>query len=168
MFSVKENYFTKEECDKILVYSNNAEKEFSKFNNVEKISYYYIDIFENADSKWIFDKINDFVESTNNISVINSVGVAHLHYYNVGDKFEIHTDDNIPNQIFAVGVCLNDNYDGGEFVLHEPHQILPKTIGATYLFSTFRPHEIKTILNGERWSLIIFFKKEHIKINNII
>lgn len=168
MFSIKENYFTKEECDKILSYSNSAEKEFSKFNNVERISYYYINIFEDDNSKWLFDKINNFVESTTNMSVINSVGLSHLHYYKAGDKFGIHTDDNIPDQIFAVGVCLNDDYDGGEFILHNPHYVLPKSVGATYLFSTLRPHEINTILNGERWSLIVFFKKEHVKLNNLI
>lgn len=168
MFSIRENYFTKEECDRILAYSNNAEKEFSKFNDVERISYYYINIFEDNNSKWLFDKINNFVESTTNMSVVNSVGSSHLHYYKEGDKFGIHTDDNIPDQLFAVGVCLNDDYDGGEFVLHNPHYVLPKSIGATYLFSTLRPHEINTILSGERWSLIVFFKKEHVKFNNII
>ena len=55
-----------------------------------------------------------------------------------------------------MGVCLNDNYEGGEFILHNPEFFLPKKSGEIYTFPSARMHEVKEILNGERWSIIGF------------
>ena len=55
-----------------------------------------------------------------------------------------------------MGVCLNDNYDGGEFVLYNPEEQLPKETGNIYTFPSVRLHEVKKIIKGERWSIIGF------------
>jgi predicted 2-oxoglutarate/Fe(II)-dependent dioxygenase YbiX len=55
-----------------------------------------------------------------------------------------------------VGVCLNNDYDGGEFVLYNPEEPLPKETGIIYTFPSQRIHEVKKIIKGERWSIIGF------------
>lgn len=170
MFSIKENYFTKEECEMIIAYSNINEKVYSDtlFKNTNDISYYYVNIHKDESSKWIFDKIVSFIESTTNIKVTNQIEQVHLHYYDKLNKFGKHTDDNVPDQVFAVGICLNDNYENGEFILYQPKFIIPKKVGTTYLFTTYREHEVTEITNGERWSLIAFFKRENVNFNNVL
>ncbi len=51
---------------------------------------------------------------------------------------------------------MNDNYNGGDFVLYNPELILPKKQGEIYTFPSVRFHEVKEILKGERWSIIGF------------
>ena len=51
---------------------------------------------------------------------------------------------------------INDNYDGGEFVLYDPEEPLAKETGNIYTFPSQRMHEVKEILEGERWSIIGF------------
>jgi hypothetical protein len=170
MFSIKENYFTKEECEQIISYSNKIEKVYSEtlFPNTNHISYFYINIDMDDDSEWIFNKLFLFIEQTTGHKITNPLQQIHLHHYGKGNKFGIHRDDNVITQVFAVGVCLNEEYEGGEFILYNDEFIIPKKIGTTYLFNTFREHEVTEITNGERWSLIGFFHKENIKFNNLI
>jgi hypothetical protein len=64
-----------------------------------------------------------------------------------------------------VGVLLNDDFEGGDFKLYNPNEItLDKVIGNTYLFDVKIDHEITSILEGERYSLLWFLQNEHIKI----
>lgn len=170
MFSIKENYFSEEECEKIISFSQTNQKVYSEnlFPNIEAISYHYFNIDIDNDNKWIFEKLFSFIEQTTNIRILKPLSQIHLHQYTQKDKFDVHRDDNVPTQVFAVGVCLNEKFDGGYFQLFEPDFIIPKKIGTTYLFDTHRKHQITEILDGERWSLIAFFNKENIKINNLI
>jgi hypothetical protein len=170
MFSIKENYFTKEECEQIISYSNKLEKVYSEtlFPNTNHISYFYINIDMDDDNGWIFKKLFSFIEQTTGYKIIKPLQQIHLHHYDKGNKFGIHRDDNVITQVFAVGVCLNEEYEGGEFILYNDEFIIPKKIGTTYLFNTFREHEVTEITNGERWSVIGFFHKENINFNNLI
>ena len=63
---------------------------------------------------------------------------------------------------------MNDNYNGGEFVLYNPELILPKKQGSIYTFLSARMHEVKEILNGERWSIIGFLHIENIELNKTL
>ena len=70
------------------------------------------------------------------------------------------------NRVYAVGVLLNDEFDGGNFKLYNPNEILlNKITGNTYVFDVRVEHEITPILNGERYSLLWFIQEEHIKFN---
>ena len=68
----------------------------------------------------------------------------------------------MPTKIWNVGVCLNDNYQGGDFTVYDPTIILPKEAGSIYSFESQRPHEVSPILSGERWSIIGFLERGHI------
>jgi predicted 2-oxoglutarate/Fe(II)-dependent dioxygenase YbiX len=62
-----------------------------------------------------------------------------------------------------VGVCLNDDYEGGHFIMYGPKQVIPKKAGTIYSFKNTREHEVTKIESGIRYSLIIFLYKENIK-----
>ena len=64
-----------------------------------------------------------------------------------------------------MGVLLNDNFSGGDFKLYNPNEIIvDKVVGNTYIFDVRIDHEITSILDGDRYSLLWFLQYEHIKI----
>ena len=86
-----------------------------------------------------------------------------MHKFTKGDWFGKHNDIR-DNRLYAVGVLLNDNFEGGNFTLYNPNEIiLNKIIGNTYIFDVGIEHEIAPILEGERYSLLWFLQNEHIK-----
>ncbi len=99
------------------------------------------------------------------IKDLKPLDILHIHKYKEGDYFKKHKDNLYPTQIHNIGVCLNDDYVGGEFVLYEPDEVLPKKQGELYTFRSLRYHEVKEITNGERWSIICFLHIENIEIN---
>lgn len=155
--------FTNEECKTIIELSNILTKVERDENPRQPISYDYYSIGYNLDTKWIFDRLDSFFTDITNIKVIKSLDAVHLFDYSVGDKFVKHRDIYYHNQIHNIGVCLNDDYEGGEFVLHEPtYTILPKKTGTIYTFNHSYEHEVLEVTNGHRWSLIGFYFYEHL------
>ena len=60
-------------------------------------------------------------------------------------------------------IFLNDDYEGGDFVLYEPTDtVLPKNIGDIYTFNHSLEHEVLEVTKGHRWSLIGFYFYEHL------
>ncbi len=152
--------FSKDECKSILSYNEihvtNWKGPDRKYNS-QPINYL-------LDTKWLFDKLKDFVERETNIEIRTIKKTIHFHKFSKGDWFGKHNDVR-DNRLYAVGVLLNDNFDGGDFKLYNPNEIiLNKVIGNTYLFDVRIDHEITPILEGERYSLLWFLQYEHIKI----
>jgi len=161
--------FSKEECDKIINLTLEIEGTHRDVNSKtverprEKISYTYYNIYRNESVKWVFDKITEYLLIDQNIEITKPFEVIHLHKYIAGNEFERHSDIYYPNQTLNVGVCLNDDYVGGDFVLYKPTQIIPKIAGTIYSFKNTREHEVTKIESGIRYSLIIFLYKENMK-----
>ena len=108
--------------------------------------------------------MKDFVEKETNIEIRTIKKTIHFHKFTKGDWFGKHNDVR-DDRIYAVGVLLNDNFEGGDFKLHNPNEIiLNKVVGNAYLFDVRIEHEITPILDGERYSLLWFLQNEHIKI----
>jgi hypothetical protein len=83
-----------------------------------------------------------------------------------GDWFSEHNDVK-ENRLYAVGVVLNDDFEGGDFILKiNGESILNKTIGNSYIFDVRINHEVTNILSGERYSLLWFLQAEHLKFEN--
>jgi hypothetical protein len=164
--------FTKEECNTIIDLSLELEGTNRDVNskNIERpsenISYTYYNIYKNKKVEWIFDRITDYLAHEKNIEVIKPFDIIHLHKYLVGNKFNRHRDIYYPNQVLNVGVCLNDDYDGGDFILYNPTQLIPKKEGFIYSFKNTTEHEVKEITKGIRYSLITFLYKDNLKNNN--
>ena len=152
--------FSKEECESIISYNEthitNWLMSDRKYNS-QPINY-------SSETKWLFDKLKDFVERETNIETRTIKKTIHFHKFTKGDWFGKHNDVR-DNRLYAVGVLLNDDFSGGDFKLYNPNEIiLDKVIGNTYLFDVRINHEIIPILEGERYSLLWFLENEHIKI----
>ena len=153
--------FTKEECESIIshneTYITNWRMSDRKYNS-QPINY-------SLETKWLFDKLRNFVERETNIRIRTIKKTIHFHKFTKGDWFGKHNDIR-DDRMYAVGVILNDGFDGGDFKLYNPtEQTLNKVVGNTYLFDVRIEHEITPILDGERFSLLWFLQKENIKFN---
>jgi hypothetical protein len=151
--------FDKQECESILWDSNSGIMQWSMRDR--KYDSHQINYSENT--KWIFDKLKNFFELETNLKIIKLKEQIHLHKFIKGDWFGKHNDIR-DNRLYAVGVLLNDDFQGGDFKLYNPNQyLLNKEMGNTYVFDVKIEHEITPILNGERYSLLWFLQNEHIK-----
>ena len=152
--------FSKEECESIISYNDTYITNWlmgdRKYNS-QPINY-------SLETNWLFDKLKDFVETETNIEIRTIKKTIHFHKFTKGDWFGKHNDVR-DNRLYAVGVLLNDSFEGGDFKLYNPNEIiLNRVIGNTYLFHVRIDHEITPILEGVRYSLLWFLQNEHIKI----
>ncbi len=150
--------FTKEECDKIISLSNIFEKHLSKewWESNETI-YFAWHLERNEMTEWIFERLLKFIETNTNIKLIKPLNLIHLQNVKTGNKFEPHVDK---HSLRNIGVCLNDDYEGGELICYNPKLVLPKTTGNIYTFYGSKLHEVTEVTYGERWSLIAFLSKD--------
>ena len=160
--------FSKEECDYIINLSKELDEDkpygYKDVVNNEnlKISYSVWVINRNNKTQWIFDKIHTYFENKTNLKIKKELEKIYIHKYIEGQQFEKHTDTLYKTQIHNVGVCLNNDYDGGELVLYNPEEQLPKELGNIYTFPSQRIHAVKKIIKGERWSIIGFLHIDNI------
>jgi len=152
--------FSKEECESIISYNEthitNWLMSDRKYNS-QPINY-------SLETKWLFDKLKDFVERETSIEIKTIKKTIHFHKFTKGDWFGKHNDIR-DKRLYSIGVLLNDDFSGGDFKLYNPTEIiLDKVIGNTYLFDVRIDHEIIPILEGKRYSLLWFLENEHIKI----
>lgn len=159
MILKQKNIFSNNECDSII----QLEKGNEQYWYYGDRSYTSYSLIYNNETDWIFNRLKEFVEKTANVKIIKLKKEIHFHKFVKNDKFELHTDL-VQNRVFAVGVSLNENYDGGDFVCYNPNKIIiDKSVGNTYLFDVQIKHEIKKVLSGIRYSLLWFLQKEHLK-----
>jgi hypothetical protein len=156
----QEKIFTERECESILKFFKDKTKLWS--NSDRKYRSTSLDYSE--ETKWVFDRLKQFFEKKVGIEIKDLKTFAHFHRYEVGDWFGRHTDVR-RNRMYAVGICLNSNYRGGNFILHgKDSTTLSKEVGNTYLFDVNIEHEITLITKGERYSIIWFLENSNLKI----
>jgi len=160
--------FTKNECAEIINLSNIFKSTHS--SNLFKrqdFNYYYHVVVRDSTTQWIFNRLSDFLKTEYPNNKLYEMPEIYLHRYLTGNEFARHNDStNHPDQLLNIGVCLNDEYEGGEFIAYNPDEILPKVVGTIYTMRSDREHEVKKITKGERWSLILFLNKYHLNIAN--
>lgn len=161
---IQDILFSKEECDEIIKFHLNHPKPYyaenEKRDNVKYVAY---TINPKEEGKWIFDKLKNFFTSKSGIEVTNIPDKMYLHHYIVNDGFKKHWDKNKPEREWNVGIQLNSNFVGGDFNLfYEDKVTIDKTEGNTYIFKSEVFHEVTPLIQGERWSLIMFLHYEHI------
>ena len=157
--------FTEEECQSIITYSLTLSKNKSSDLAINtKNSYEYRTIIKIPETKWIFDKMLKFFTEYTGIPVFKSLEEVYVHTYYEGDSFSRHSDQSYA--LHSVGVCLNSDYEGGEFVLYNPDNTLPKETGLIYTFDSTRQHQILEVKKGIRWSMIGFLQLGHVGYNN--
>jgi hypothetical protein len=152
--------FKKNECDLI----RNLFKSNPQNWDLKDRKYHSQPIDYSIETIWIFDRLKSFVEMETDIEFKKIKKQIHFHKFVKGDWFGKHNDVR-DNRFYAIGVFLNNDFDGGDFKLYNPNEIiLNKLTGNTYIFDVRIQHEITPILEGERYSLLWFLESEHIKI----
>jgi hypothetical protein len=151
--------FTNEECQTIIFGGDKNIRDWDL--NDRKYDSESIEFSE--DTKWIFERLKDFFETETELEISKIKQQINLHKFKKGDWFGLH-DDVRANRLYAVGVLLNDNFEGGDFNLYNPSvYTLNKVIGNSYIFDVRIKHEITPILDGDRHSLLWFLQNEHLK-----
>ena len=151
--------FSKEECRSIIWDGTKIITEW----NMHSRKYDSSLINYTEDTKWIFDKLKYFFEKETGIQIIDIKRKIHFHRFIKGGFFDRHNDAR-DERLYAIGVLLNEDFSGGDFKFYNPAEyILSKEIGNTYIFDARIDHEVLPILGGERYSLLWFLQKEHIK-----
>jgi predicted 2-oxoglutarate/Fe(II)-dependent dioxygenase YbiX len=82
--------------------------------------------------------------------------------YKKGSFFKEHIDGKARYKSLVIQLSDPSDYNGGEFVVDG--QIMDKEKGSVFLFDSQTPHEVKELTDGERYSLIIWFKPENFNI----
>jgi hypothetical protein len=185
----QEKIFTKEECDKIISYQNvyldlifrhkepSIDLENRRIDNVgmvldgKKLGKFFNvwDIVYDVESEWMFEKLLNWFSKVSNIKC-NSNNKLHgcsLHKYSKGDSFTKHIDlnPNFPDRRWNLGIQLNDEYTGGEYICYDKNNneiVLSKEVGTAVAYNSRTLHEIKEILSGERWSIVAPVWKNHL------
>ena len=160
-----EKFFTKNECEIIINLTKKLKSSHSSkyFKNNDGIEYLVWSINRTVETQWIFERMFFYFEDETDIKIKEPINILYIHKYVAGDKFKKHVDRTENNQLHNIGVCLNDDYDGGWFKLYDPDLILPKKQGEIYTFKSDRPHEVMEILSGERWSIICFLHLDNLE-----
>lgn len=122
----------------------------------------------NEDTFWLFKKLRDWLEFKTTKKLLPCSlekgivsRVLTIQKYSVGDKFEKHLDITTSppykNRRFNLGVSLNSDYEGGEYILYyndDQEYIFDKKLGNAIGYDISYFHEVKEITKGERWSLV--------------
>lgn len=153
--------FTKSECKKIIELQK-TNKRFWNFNDRNYISE---SIFFEENTKWIFEKLNNFVSDNIKFELVEMKKEIHFHEYGKDSFFDAH-HDGVNFRIFSVGVILNDDYEGGDLILYDTNNeyIVKKKVGNVFCFDSKIKHEVTKINEGTRYTLIYFIESHNIKL----
>lgn len=188
----QEVLFTEDECTKILNYRfeypnhiktpqytllDGTRTVFQKIKKSDSTwikKYNVWDIPINDDTFWFYDRIYSWFENESGIIInrdayFNKPNSAQkIHEYNIGDKFDIHIDlnDEYPDRVWNLGIVLNSNFEGGEYICYDENtkqpNIIKKITGNVIAYSSNVPHEITEITKGNRYSMVIKIREKEI------
>jgi predicted 2-oxoglutarate/Fe(II)-dependent dioxygenase YbiX len=111
----------------------------------DKNHYTKISLNRNTES-WLFDFVESKLESHYTIKEYFR-GLK----YTEGDFMSLHKDGDYSQAYLSGGILLNDDYDGGEFIIEGTPLDIP--IGEVFTFGRDKLHEVKPIKSGVRYSL---------------
>lgn len=124
--------------------------------------------------KWFTDKISIF--NINNISFQNKLAVSRsviINKYGEGGYFLRHRDDyNLKKswtyryKTLIVQLSESNTYIGGNLLIDD--KPVNREVGNTILFDASTYHELTTITNGNRYSLILWLDRDDITENRNI
>lgn len=145
---IKKNYITNEECDHLIQhYEDNLDKTFLFESN--KTNPLIVKNSDNIIIKSILSKIeNDFLKIYG-AKMIENVEIVK---WPVSTKMETHTDHD--NDKFAFILYLNDDYDGGETIIHNIATIKPEKGKLMTFVGKEHMHSVTEIKNKNRYTMI--------------
>lgn len=166
--------FSKEECDKIISYSEqwrNREISVEYGGKENKVGGKMLSntLIWNNENIWFLERIIDWVNNLPNIKKITNNNIfAAYRNYKTGDFFIKH-DDHIKNgaeRIYTIGIQLNskEDFTGGDFKVYngDNDNIINFETGKIYIFESSTPHSVDLITSGNRITLMLFIEKQNL------
>lgn len=158
---VQKVIFNDYECDKIIDLSK---IDYTNWDFKDR-KYQSYSIEYNENTEWLFKKLKDFFETETKEKIKNIKKTIHFHVFFGGSWFDKHNDLR-ENRVFGIGTLLNDDFKGGDFKFYDENKtILDKIKGNTYIFNVDINHEITSIIEGTRYSILWFLQRENIHTN---
>jgi len=173
-FSVKEKYFSQEECEEIIRLGKNGPRYeyFSKYSedgeagNIDKHheNHSANEILFSEEVDWLYSKVWDAVKDVNesifrfNICELSTALI--LRTYNPGSEVKWHFDNVKWGEKIGIVIQLNEptDYTGGELVcaigVGDGFYVAPKTKGTAFIFPTFICHSVLPVATGVRHTLV--------------
>ena len=158
----QEQIFTKEECNEIVQYSKIYTNVEGYYTDKVKIinnrltslnggfGYNVYVILNDEKTKWFFDKLLTWFSLVSKIQIHQNekIDFCSLHCYIKGDRFPRHIDLNngYTNRRYNLGIQLNNDYEGGEYVCLDKNEneiLISKETGTALSYHCSVPHEIK-------------------------
>tara|TARA_Y100000114_G_scaffold157305_1_gene189445 strand:- start:10473 stop:11033 length:561 start_codon:yes stop_codon:yes gene_type:complete len=154
------NRYTNQNDDRHL-----GEIQISDHNIIDKKNSYVRKTIEQDIYKFIGALIQDYKKTTNaiHLKVDQDIGYS-LRQMNIGDFYAEHDDDGYGEETgsrtLTVSICLNEEYEGGEFTFFNESKIISFQKGDVLVFpSSFMfPHGVKKITNGTRYQLLTWLR----------
>jgi len=160
---MENNLFSKKECLDII---NKSEQENNWTDLYSNIYHYKISKYPLSDSDK--NKIYQYCKNHLNIELIEFD--ASVMKYETGDYIKKHVDRFVDieshnkyhtNMLYNVNMILNDDYEGGLFLLKGNPYI--QDIGTVYHYRSDEFHEVTPITSGIRYSMLFYIKESYIK-----
>tara|TARA_R100001594_G_scaffold123582_1_gene160043 strand:- start:153 stop:605 length:453 start_codon:yes stop_codon:yes gene_type:complete len=112
------------------------------------------------------DRVVEIVKNLfKNHNINLEIDSAQIQTWPTGSKSDLHVhgdgcdwDDGRGNTRFNSMIYLNENFEGGEFFT-ENITIRPRTGTMTFFDGSFVHHGVKPISNGNRYTIILWWKK---------
>ena len=161
--------FTEAECNEIirLAVANKMQHitNYASDLSTEYTDYNYGGIVNNSESKWLFEKLVDFIRLEHPGVDIEKIPACNIHQFFTGGKFTRHVDvKREPHMLYIVGTTLSKDFTGGKLLAYDPDEELAPVQGQLYGMYSNRPHEVTKVESGERWSLVLFLTREQLGI----
>jgi hypothetical protein len=156
-----ESLFTREECKELIEFAEAKNSWIRVDFDPIKSKYSYIDLDDGHPFRL---KIKEYIEDNLNY-ITKNPGIKILKYI-IGDGLIRHTDRSPSTEynkdfLYNVNVLLNDDFEGGEFLLND-EQITNNHVGNIYYYRSTVPHEVKPVTKGTRYSAIFYLRERDI------
>ena len=156
--------FTKEECDYIVGLKNKYPLlgENGRWEEFDDFRYKFYTLEYASDIDWVIKRLCDFFESQMGLNIFVRPTKLNLHYYTEGDEFGKHIDTGTPIKEWNVGIILNEDFDGGDYLVFDENDepiVIDKKIGNVCIYQSQTPHQVTPITKGERWAVAMFIHK---------
>lgn len=156
--------FTKEECDYLIGLKNKypLQGDNGRWEEFDDFRYKFYTLEYASDIDWVIKRLCDFFESKMGLNIFVRPTKLNLHHYTEGDEFGKHIDTGTPIKEWNVGIVLNEDFDGGDYLVFDENDepiVIDKKIGNVCIYQSQTPHQVTPITRGERWAIAMFIHK---------
>jgi hypothetical protein len=156
--------FTEDECESIINLKNKYPLlgNNGRWDEFDNFRYKFYALNCTPDIDWVINRMCNYFEKEMNLHIFFRPTNLNLHHYIPGDEFGKHIDTGTPIKEWNVGIVLNDDFKGGDYLVFDENDkpiTIDKKIGNVCIYQSQTPHQVTPILSGERWAIAMFIHK---------